>query len=284
MFRVCVLGSGSGGNCTAVWTGRTRVLVDAGGLALAHILRGLRSLGLARVDAILITHAHGDHIGSTTYELASEGRIPVYCNRITWRIAKRKTEGLEELEWGNPKLVRFFDGAAFPVGDLTVRPFAVPHMGLGQRNGRQHAGAPVGFVIRHESNRRTCVLGYATDLGHVPDEVVEELADSDVLVMEANHCERLVDKRGAFHGPWVKSDVGHLNNRDAGRAIVKITRRRPNGPKPLRVLLAHISQDHNTEARALHQVGEVLAEYGVRLAGLHLTHQDRRTRVVDIGH
>ena len=80
----------------------------------------------------------------------------------------------------------------------------------------------------------------------------------------------------------MKSDVGHLNNLDAGRAIVKITRRRPDGPKPLRVLLAHISHDHNTEARALYQVGTILKKYDVRLAGLHLTHQDRRTRVMEV--
>ena len=266
-----------------VWTSKTRVLVDAGGLAPDYILRGLKRLGLARVDAILITHAHGDHIGRTTLDLSYELGIPVYCNRTTWRVAKRKNDNLRVLEKCRPKLVRFFDRASFCVGDLTVGPFRVPHEGLGQRDGRAHAGAPVGFVLKHESNGRTCVLGYATDLGHVPDDVVDHLADSDVLIMEANHCRQLVEEIGAYHGPWVLSDDGHLSNVDAGGAIVKIMGRRPNGPKPLRVLLAHISQDHNTEARALGQVRKIVKDCDVKLAGLHLTYQDRRSRVVEVG-
>lgn len=257
-------------------------MVDAGRLDPEYILGELKQLGLARIDAILVTHAHTDHIDWTTFELASEQGIPVYCNRTTWRVAKSKTDELKELERGRPKLIRFFDVAAFRIGDLTVKPFAVPHMGLGQRNGRQHAGAPVGFVLKHESNGRTCVLGYATDLGHVPDEVLDYLADSDVLILEANHCELLVDRLAAFHGPWVKSDVGHLNNDAAGLAIVKITKRRPNGPKPLRVMLAHISQDHNTEARVLREVGRIVKKGDVKLAGLYLTYQHRRSMVLDV--
>jgi phosphoribosyl 1,2-cyclic phosphodiesterase len=259
------------------------VLVDAGGLAPEYILRGLKRLGLTRVDAILITHAHGDHIGWTTFELAHVRKIPVYCNRTTWRVAKRKTDDLRLLEECRPKLVRFFDRASFCVGDLTVRPFRVPHEGLGQHNGKAHAGAPVGFVLKHKSNGRTKVLGYVTDIGHVPEEVLDYLADSDVLIIEANHCRQLVEEIGAYHGPWVLSDDGHLSNIDAGGAIVKIMGRRPNGPKPLRVLLAHISQDHNTEARALRQVRKIVKDCDVKLAGLHLTYQDRRSRVVEVG-
>ncbi len=278
MFRVCVLGSGSGGNCTAVWTRRTRVLIDAG-LSQRRTLRELGQLGLARMDGILITHAHGDHVGWTTYELSRECRIPVYCNRTTWRVAVRKCEELAELETGWPRLVRFFDGSPFSVGDLRVSPFRVPHAGLGQRNGRHHAGLPVGFAITHERRGRTYGLGYATDLGHVPARIVEQLSDVDVLVIEANHCERLVDKLGQFHGHWVKSPLGHMNNLAAGKAIARIARGRP---KPLHVLLAHLSQDHNTPARAMHQVSSVLEEREVELAGLYLTHQDRRSRTVDI--
>jgi phosphoribosyl 1,2-cyclic phosphodiesterase len=266
-----------------VWTSKTRVLVDAGKLKPEYILGELKRLGLARIDAILVTHAHTDHIDWTTYELASERGIPIYCNRTTWGAAKSKTDELKELERSRPKLVRFFDVAALRVGDLTVRPFAVPHEGLGQRNGKAHAGAPVGFVLKHKSNGRTYVLGYATDLGCVPVDVVAHLADSDVLIIEANHCEHSVQKKRKYHGPWVLSDVGHLSNYDAGGAIVEIMDARSDGGRPLRVLLAHISKDHNTGSRALSQVRAVLKDCDVKLAGLHLTYQDRRSRVVEVG-
>jgi phosphoribosyl 1,2-cyclic phosphodiesterase len=287
MLKVCVLGSGSGGNCTAVWTGTTRVLVDAGGgLRPGYIREHLERLSLARVDAILVTHAHGDHINRTTVELCRELEIPVYCNRATWKVAKGKVPDLSCLEAAEPKLVRFFGDACFEVGDLAVKPFSVPHEGCGQHYGSRvndHTGNPVGFVISHTHRGRAYGIGYATDLGCVPDRVVDHLADVDVLVLESNHCEHLVEEVGAYHGPWVLSDVGHLSNCDAGEAIVKVMGRRPNGPKPLCVFLAHISQDHNTEARALRQVGRKLKDGGVELAGLHLTYQDRRSVVVEVG-
>ena len=281
MFRVCVLGSGSGGNCTAVWTSRTRLLIDAG-IARRRVQRELARLGLARIDGILVTHAHSDHVGWETYKLASEQEIPVYCNRTTWAAARQKCDGLRELEMESPALVRFFDGEPFRIGDLQVSAFPVPHASMGHRSRRNGAGKPVGFTITQEHHGRSYALGYATDLGHVPDAVVAELADVDVLVIESNHCELLVDRLGQYHGPWVKSPFGHMNNLDTGRAIARIVRQRPNGPKPLRVLLAHISQDHNTEARALHQVRAMLEECEVELEGLYLTHQDRASRTIDI--
>ena len=69
--RVCVLGSGSGGNCTAVWTRDTVLLIDAGKLAARYIRDSLAKagLGLPDVTGVLITHCHTDHIGDTTYRL-----------------------------------------------------------------------------------------------------------------------------------------------------------------------------------------------------------------------
>ena len=173
MFKACVLGSGSGGNCTAVWTSTTRVLIDAGGgLRPGYILQQLKRLSLARVDAILVTHAHGDHINQTTLDLSCDRGIPVYCNRITWRVAKSKNGDLQTLEECRPKLVRFFQDGPFRVGDLTVKPFLVPHEGCRQHyghRGNDHAGSPVGFAISHEQRGRTYGLGYATDLEVRPE-------------------------------------------------------------------------------------------------------------------
>jgi phosphoribosyl 1,2-cyclic phosphodiesterase len=68
MLRFRSLGSGSTGNATLVEAtsgGRTsRLLVDCG-FALRHLDARLAHAGLAAcdIDAIFITHEHGDHIG-----------------------------------------------------------------------------------------------------------------------------------------------------------------------------------------------------------------------------
>jgi hypothetical protein len=83
-----------------------------------------------------------------------------------------------------------------------------------------------------------------------------------------------------FGRDLLMSDFGHLNNYDAGRAIVKIVKRRRQ--KPLRVFLAHLSSRHNSKTRAIQQVRKILKKADVRLAGLGVADQRRRTRVIDV--
>ncbi|MFY9585725.1 MAG: MBL fold metallo-hydrolase, partial [Candidatus Acidiferrales bacterium] len=63
-FRVTILASGSSGNATLLETQRTCLLVDAG-LGRKETLRRLADAeaGLERLDGILISHEHNDHIG-----------------------------------------------------------------------------------------------------------------------------------------------------------------------------------------------------------------------------
>src|SRR5215470_11497647 len=61
-MRVCVLASGSSGNATLIVAGGARVLIDCG-LSARETIRRIQSVGEnpARLDAIVITHEHGDH-------------------------------------------------------------------------------------------------------------------------------------------------------------------------------------------------------------------------------
>ena len=60
--QLTVLGSGSGGNATLLVDGNTRVLIDVG-LSYQDVSRRLAQLGIdsTAIDALVITHAHGDH-------------------------------------------------------------------------------------------------------------------------------------------------------------------------------------------------------------------------------
>ena len=62
-MRFASLGSGSRGNATLIEAGGTRVLVDCG-FAAREAERRLGWLGVAAdtLDAILVTHEHGDHV------------------------------------------------------------------------------------------------------------------------------------------------------------------------------------------------------------------------------
>ena len=85
MVRFTVLASGSRGNSTVVSCGQTRILVDAG-LSCRELFRRIRLAGEEpeKLDAILVTHEHQDHINGLSVTARKLG-IPVYFTEGTHR-------------------------------------------------------------------------------------------------------------------------------------------------------------------------------------------------------
>jgi phosphoribosyl 1,2-cyclic phosphodiesterase len=85
MMRMTVLASGSKGNSTVISSSRTRVLVDAG-LSCRELLKRMAIAGEdpGKLDAILITHEHQDHIAGLAV-LARRLKIPVFFTESTHR-------------------------------------------------------------------------------------------------------------------------------------------------------------------------------------------------------
>ena len=84
-MRMTVLASGSKGNSTVIASARTRILVDAG-LSCRGLLKRMDLAGEdpARLDAILITHEHIDHVAGLPV-LARRLNIPVFFTEPTHR-------------------------------------------------------------------------------------------------------------------------------------------------------------------------------------------------------
>src|SRR4029079_8285361 len=61
-MRFCILGTGSSGNAALLVTENARVLVDAG-FSARRLGKLLATAGesLAKIDAVFLTHEHGDH-------------------------------------------------------------------------------------------------------------------------------------------------------------------------------------------------------------------------------
>lgn len=221
MVELITLGSGSRGNSTLLRTARSAILIDAGFSARQLFLR-LEAIDQdpAGIDAIVITHEHSDHIGG----------VPVFTRRTCARVLANEATAAS----AGPALrdattlKTFTTGRSFEVGDFTITPFPVSH----------DAAEPVGFILEAEGIR----TGYATDLGHADNGVVERLTGCEIVVLEANH-----DRNMLFIGPYppvtkqrVDSDHGHLSNEDAAEALIGII---PGGTR--QVILAHLSETNN---------------------------------------
>ena len=83
-MRFCSLGSGSEGNALLVQCALNRyVLLDCG-FRLKELDARLAARGLStdNIAAVLVTHEHGDHIGSAL-PLAARTNIPLYMSHGT---------------------------------------------------------------------------------------------------------------------------------------------------------------------------------------------------------
>lgn len=172
--------------------------MDAG-LSRKEITTRLRAIGesLESLDAVLVTHEHGDHICGLIpllkkYESLTKYRLPVYMSWLT----------APTVDWGDfePRLESFMAGERFRIGDVEVDTFTIPH----------DAADPVGFCIQAGGSR----VGVVTDLGYMPESVKIHLRGTEFLLLESNHDLEML-KVGPY--PWsVKQRVmgrnGHLSN------------------------------------------------------------------------
>ena len=202
-MRFCGLGSGSAGNGTVVEvrSGATtsRLLIDSG-FSLRELDLRLARAGLQGddIDAVFVTHEHGDHIGCAV-TFARRHCLPLWMSRGTWRaIGEPESDGL----------LRFArDGIAIAVGDLQLMPYTVAH----------DAQEPLQLCCSDGARR----LGVLTDVGSITPHLVANLQGCDALLLECNHdAGMLADSRyPAFLKQRIGGRFGHLSNDMAAQIL-----------------------------------------------------------------
>jgi len=235
-MRVTILASGSGGNATLFSSGQSHVLVDAG-VGPRVLLRLLREAGsVARPTAIVITHAHGDHVGQCE-ALARKYGIPIYLSEAT---ARAVTVPAADVRTYSAR-------ASFAVGALTVHPLPLPH-----------DAAQVALVLEDPTGGRAAVV---TDLGEVPASLLEHVRTCDVLLLESNHDEATL--RAGSYPEFLKKRIlsarGHLSNEQTHEFLQQLS------PRTHTVVLMHLSRTNNDPALAFEAARDALGERNVQL-------------------
>ena len=279
-MRVCVLGSGSRGNCTLVQSEHTNLLVDAARLGKKYIQEQLETLdvSLDHIHGIVATHIHGDHVDAgTTARLCHKFDIPLYVHYDSYADLLRRSPKFEALKAAG--LVRLFDFAPFAVGDMTVTPFPVTH---GGEFGNDIVGRPVGYTVSHVNGGAPRKVGFTTDLGHVTRDIEDSLAHSDAIIMECNHdveTERN-STRPYFLVRWVMGPRGHLSNDQCDQGLCNIVRRSQGAVR--HIVLAHLSEDCNTPDLARGTVQNHLHAANLSGIPLHVASQRQKTEIIEI--
>jgi phosphoribosyl 1,2-cyclic phosphodiesterase len=240
-LKVCILGSGSKGNCTYIESPETRLLIDAG-LSGRELVRRLHDIGVEpeTLDGILISHEHSDHIHGVG-ALSRRYRLPVYANQATFQKARSIVGMIEEVR-------EFSAGTPFVLKDLSIDPFSLPH----------DAEDPVAFRLAWRRRRMAIV----TDLGYASQLVRERIRDCHLLILEANHDDSML-KVGPY--PWplkqrIGGKAGHLSNQQSSELLHDVLH-----DELEYVILAHLSETNNFPDLARLTIAEVLGARRTRL-------------------
>lgn len=228
-MRIDVLCSGSKGNCCLVREGNTQIVIDCGSTK-KYLLDHFKEVHakISQSDALLITHAHSDHIS----QIKLFDSIPTYSYC--------------DLDCQHIQIV---PNQVFTIGNFTIQVIGLSH----------DAYHTIGFVIYTKTEK----LVYITDTGYLSNKVASVLKGATYYIFESNHDMNclLKSKRPLFLKQRISSDIGHMNNIDASRWLSSLVSKETK-----EVVLAHISQDCNTTQLAKQTLIDMLHEKKVPIS------------------
>lgn len=240
-MKVDILASGSSGNCIAITAAEKTILIDAG-IAKTKIEKALLNVNIRpdQVEAIFITHAHGDHVKGLP--LANKYGIPVFAGAEEWQSIK----GIDE-EHRNG----ISEDYCFGHGPFLITAFRTHHDSFD----------PVGYTIQCQEEKVSVCL----DTGHVDNDMLQAMADSDIYIIESNHEPRMVEASSYPNSVKARilSHVGHLSNQQTAEALERLVQ-----GKGEKIYLVHLSDNNNMPALAAMTTKRQLLKKGL-VAGRH---------------
>lgn len=247
-MKICVLASGSKGNCTYIESKNTKILVDAG-MSCNYIENNLKDIGVnpRDIDGIILTHLHNDHICG----------LKVFCKKYNTKVyvSFKMLDNLKNVV--DVKNVDYISKEMY-IKDIDVRTIKT-----------SHDTESYGYIFDNN-------VVYITDTGYINMKYFEILKNKKVYIMESNHdIEMLIN--GDY--PYILkkrilSDKGHLSNKDCSYYLSQLI-----GDNTKYVVLAHLSENNNTKEKALEEYNCKNSNNNIKLM---VASQNKRTKIIKI--
>lgn len=225
-----VIGSGSSGNCTFIKSGDDCIIIDLG-ISKRRVEKAISTYGVSldNIKAYFISHSHSDH--ASHYQMANPDLIySADCDVLQETISLPKKQ-----------IMTFYE----PIKCGVFQVIAIPLS--------HDAKNTAGFIV--DDGKQSLV--YITDTGFIAERDFSLLSNRDYYILESNH-----DLNMLLHSdrPYelihrVSSDRGHINNEDCGYYLSCFITENTK-----QIILAHLSDDCNTEQLALDTVKDVMTQ------------------------
>ena len=218
-LHVHVLASGSKGNATVVEGPEGSILIDCG-VSRRSLLQRADELGLdmGRVQAILVTHEHSDHVSG----------ISVVCNHYAGPLFATAGTVAARSYLSEQDFTLISPGDAFEVAGIGVTTFHTSH----------DVADPIGARFECGDD----AVAYCTDTGVLTADARAAIRGSRIIALESNHDERMLASGPypAYLKQRIAGSTGHLSNAQAAEALPDLVTEDTET-----VVAMHLSQENN---------------------------------------
>ena len=262
-MEIIVVGSGSKGNSTYIKGESATILIDAG-FSFKQFKGRLKEFDITdiKLDGILITHEHGDHVGNLCSMLKNVDTKFYINERSFLSLAPEIYHNVKNL---NHTFINPFE--KIKINDMEIEFIPLSHDTV----------ECLGIIIK-ENNKK---IVYIADTGYLDSEYRPILEGADCYLFEANYdplmemnsarCQRLKNR--------VLGDRGHLSNEDSAVNLSYLIT-----DKTKNIIFIHRSQECNDIDTLKETIFRVFNDFSIDISKIEFDYaeQDYPSRKIEV--